>query len=507
MAQIDLGKLKFKWRGNYADSTAYEVDDVVFDKGTTWIVVSAVANSNTTDPEANNKFERMSSGYNYRAAYSGGTIYYYNDLVLESNSVYRYISNAPSSGNPVSNTTYWQSFIPNAAGNSLSQAGDILVQSNALVASRLGIGTNSSQLMTVVDPLEDFPTHEKVDYSINTTGSNTAILTDQRGNNVGGGDNTTNASITLSRGRRYYFQVPTGATYSFKDSNAAGYSASGSGGRIDPCTTGVGTGAITGGGVLHFHPNTDVVGFPTTGIVLRNESGGTDQVEITLVPLRFTPKYREDYKPTSIDIDFKESFTEVVPLACNGVNIYTVGVGTNYYMPTFLKRFGAGQNAGGSPKAGPYRAGMIIPRDKIPLMWGNFYHDGSNNYYYWHGKGGRDMSNQAVTSYAPKFPSFLEQAIAGNTDYAKFLTDRDGNDLGFTNKTTYLPIIEAQPCYYSMMTLSINGILFYSGYNNYGTSGHGATNTLPFPCPVPFYDTDRSTQLTGANYPKIKLSS
>ena len=87
MAQIDLGKLKFQWRGNYADSTAYEVDDVVFDKGTTWIVVSAVANSNTTDPEANNKFERMSSGYNYRAAYSGGVIYYYNDLVLESNNI------------------------------------------------------------------------------------------------------------------------------------------------------------------------------------------------------------------------------------------------------------------------------------------------------------------------------------------------------------------------------------------------------------------------------------
>ena len=74
MAQIDLGKLKFQWRGNYADSTAYEVDDVVFDKGTTWIVVSAVANSNATDPEANNKFERMSSGYNYRAAYSGASI-------------------------------------------------------------------------------------------------------------------------------------------------------------------------------------------------------------------------------------------------------------------------------------------------------------------------------------------------------------------------------------------------------------------------------------------------
>ncbi len=504
MAQIDLGKLKFQWRGNYADSTAYEVDDVVFDKGTTWIVVSAVANSNTTDPEANNKFERMSSGYNYRAGYSSGLIYYYNDLVLESNSVYRYISNAPSSGNPVSNTTYWQPFIPNAAGNSLSQAGDILVQSNALAASRLGIGTNGSKLMSVVDPLEDFPTHEKVDYSINTTGSNTAILTDQRGNNVGGGDNTTNASITLSRGRRYYFQVPTGATYSFKDSNAGGYSASGSGGRINPCNAGVGTNVITGGGVLVFHPNTDVVGFPTTGIVLRNESGGTDQVQITLAPLRFTPKYREDYRPGSGDVDFKESFSEITHFGSNGVNIHTIGVGTNYYMPTFLKRFGAGQNAGGSPKAGIYRAGVCIPRNKIPLMWGNFYHDGSNNYYYWHGKGGRDMGNQACTSYVPKFPSFLEQAIAGNTDYAKFLTDIHGNDLNFSNKTTYLPIIEMQPGYANMMSLSINGILFYSGYNNYGTAGDGGTGTKAFPTPIPFFDTDRSTQLTGANYPKIK---
>ena len=122
-----------------------------------------------------------------------------------------------------------------------------------LAASRLGVGTAGFMLIIAVDPLEDFPTHEKVDYSINTTGSNTAILTDQSGNNVGGGDNTTNASITLSRGRRYYFQVPTGATYSFKDSNASnGYSASGSGGRINPCNAGVGTNFVTGGGVLQF---------------------------------------------------------------------------------------------------------------------------------------------------------------------------------------------------------------------------------------------------------------
>ena len=508
MAQIDLGKLKFQWKGNYADSTAYEVDDVVFDKGSTWVVTAGITTANTTDPEASSSFDRMVSGFNYRNAYDAAVTYYLNDLVLHSNVVYRYINNTPASGNTPPVGSHWAVFLPNTSGNTLTNAGDIIVQSNALASTRLGIGTNGSQLMTVVDPLEDFPTHEKVDYTVNTTGSNTAVLTDQAGNNVGGGGNSANASITLSRGRRYYFQVPAGATYSFKDTNASGYSNSGTGGRILPCSVGVGTSAIVGaGGVFCFHPNTDTVGFPTTGIKLRNEGGGSDEVSITLVPLRFTPKYREDYKPSSVDIDYKESFSEVVHFASNGVNIYTVGVGTNYYMPTFLKRFGAGQHSGGSPKAGIYRAGMMIPRNKIPFMWGNFYHDGTNNYYYWHGKGGRDMQNMAPVSYVPRFPSFLEQAIAGNPDYAKFLTDRYGNDLGFTNgknKAPYLPIIEAQPAYNRMMCLSINGILFMSGYNNYGTAGYGGTNNKAFPVPVPFFDTDRSTQLTGANYPKIK---
>ena len=103
-----------------------------------------------------------------------------------------------------------------------------------------------------------------------------------------------------------YCQVPPGATYSFKDSNAGGYSNSGSGGRILPCSVGVGTSAIVGsGGVFRFHPNTDTVGFPTTGIKFRNENGGSDEVSITLVPMRFTPQWRENYKSVHADTDFK----------------------------------------------------------------------------------------------------------------------------------------------------------------------------------------------------------
>ena len=505
MAQIDLGKLKFQWKGNYADSTAYEVDDVVFDKGSTWIVVTAVANSNTTDPEANNKFERMSSGYNYRAAYNNSYTYYLNDLVLESNNIYRYINNTPSSGNAVSNGTYWAVFIPNAAGNSLSQPGDLLVQNKLNAASRLGLGTHHSYLISEIDPVEDFPTHEKVDYSINTTGSNTAILTDQSGNNVGGGGDAANASITLSRGRRYYFQVPTGATYSFKDSNAGGYSNSGAGGRIQPCNAGVGTNVITGGGVLQFHPNTDVVGFPTTGIVLRNEGGGTDQVSITLEPLRFTPQWRRNYKTTNGDTDFKDrGFSDHSHFANSAYNYHTVGVGTNYYTPQFLKKYGAGNNCGSNPKSGIYRGGVFIDKTKTEQMWGNFYHDGSNNYYYWHGMGERDMQNQSPTPYTVRMPNWMQAAIEGNSDYAKFLTDIHGNDLNL-QPSDNLPIIESQTSHQGQMTLSANGILFFTGYNNYGYSGNGQTRNYGYPVPVSFYDTDRSTALTGANRPKVKM--
>ena len=48
MAQIDLGKLKFTWKGTWTTQTAYEVDDVVEFDGSTFIVVFDVAANNTT---------------------------------------------------------------------------------------------------------------------------------------------------------------------------------------------------------------------------------------------------------------------------------------------------------------------------------------------------------------------------------------------------------------------------------------------------------------------------
>ena len=98
--------------------------------------------------------------------------------------------------------------------------------------------------------------------------------------------------------------------------------------------------------------------------------------------------------------------------------------------------------------------------------------------------------------YSIRYPNFLNAAIAGDPNYAKFLTDIHGNQLNLANNR--LKIIEAQCGHYNMFTLSENGIMFFSGYNGYGLSGNGSTTTISRPIPIAFYDTDRTTKLTGA---------
>ena len=41
-ATIDLGKIKFKWQGNYSASTAYKKDDVVYHNSSAWVAVEDV---------------------------------------------------------------------------------------------------------------------------------------------------------------------------------------------------------------------------------------------------------------------------------------------------------------------------------------------------------------------------------------------------------------------------------------------------------------------------------
>lgn len=88
MATVDLGKIKFTWRGTYADTTVYEADDVVYSGSSSFVYIG------TATP----------------IAYAGGTTYNTNDVAIGSDSkVYRYINSSSAAGqDPTSTTGYWE---------------------------------------------------------------------------------------------------------------------------------------------------------------------------------------------------------------------------------------------------------------------------------------------------------------------------------------------------------------------------------------------------------------
>jgi len=58
MATVNLGSIKFKWKGTYAGSTAYTIDDVVSYNGSSYICIQASTGNLPTDTTY---FEQMSS--------------------------------------------------------------------------------------------------------------------------------------------------------------------------------------------------------------------------------------------------------------------------------------------------------------------------------------------------------------------------------------------------------------------------------------------------------------
>ena len=85
MADFVLGRLKFKWRGDWAASTAYLIDDIVKYGGNTYVVTanhtsqSSIANF-YTDLSAS-KYSLHTEGLFFKGNWAGSTFYKLNDLV------------------------------------------------------------------------------------------------------------------------------------------------------------------------------------------------------------------------------------------------------------------------------------------------------------------------------------------------------------------------------------------------------------------------------------------
>ncbi|MAI53814.1 MAG: hypothetical protein CMP96_05580 [Gammaproteobacteria bacterium] len=161
MATLNLGKLKFNWRGNWVTETAYAVDDVVFDNGTTWIVTTAVAATNTTRPESSASFAVMASGLNFRGDFSDTADYFENDVVTHDSAVFLATSdNDPASGNEPNTSplnSSWDEIVPAPENNVLTTIGDLLYRDNTGANARLAVGAQGAGLTVQQDPRESIP--------------------------------------------------------------------------------------------------------------------------------------------------------------------------------------------------------------------------------------------------------------------------------------------------------------------------------------------------------------
>ena len=85
MADFKLGRLKFKWRGDWQTSTAYVVDDIIKYGGNTYVVVtnhtSQASSANFYTDLSAAKYQLHTEGLFFKGDWAASTHYKLNDLV------------------------------------------------------------------------------------------------------------------------------------------------------------------------------------------------------------------------------------------------------------------------------------------------------------------------------------------------------------------------------------------------------------------------------------------
>ena len=102
---IDLGKLRFQFRGDYDANTQYEYNDVARFGGGVYCYINSTASVGTT-PTTTTHWTEMVSGLLASGAWDSSTAYAANEVVSHGGNTYRSI--AATTNNVPPNSSYWE---------------------------------------------------------------------------------------------------------------------------------------------------------------------------------------------------------------------------------------------------------------------------------------------------------------------------------------------------------------------------------------------------------------
>ena len=105
---IDLGKLRFLFRGDYANSTSYELNDVVTYGGNSYTYINQIAGAGT-NPDNTSHWSLMSRGLTLRGEWDSATQYVPGDIINVSGVLYK--CTATTTNNEPPNASYWEDFV------------------------------------------------------------------------------------------------------------------------------------------------------------------------------------------------------------------------------------------------------------------------------------------------------------------------------------------------------------------------------------------------------------
>ena len=111
MAQIlDLGKIRFQFKGEWSVSTEYQFNDVVSFKGNSYVYISTARTTGTLT-SATTFWGRMTNGVAFSGLWDVATEYGYGSVVRYGSNLYMYSNLVQSTGNIPTDTGYWTLFV------------------------------------------------------------------------------------------------------------------------------------------------------------------------------------------------------------------------------------------------------------------------------------------------------------------------------------------------------------------------------------------------------------